>query len=126
MMDTNFNALSELDLFQCLEHAHIQFKYWHHETTSYAEHQATGGFYDSLADLSDGLVETYIGCYGRTNQDFGMKFKAYTEGCTTKYLEFFTEKMKKHQEEIKDSAINNIIDEIVALAKKTKYLLTLK
>jgi hypothetical protein len=55
-----------------------------------------------------------------------MKFRAYTEGCTTKYLEFFMEKMKNHQEEIKESAINNIIDEIVALAKKTKYLLTLK
>jgi hypothetical protein len=125
-MDTTLNPLSELDLFQCLEHAHIQFKFWHHETTSYAEHNATGGFYDSLADMSDALIETYIGCYGRTNEDFGMKFRAYTEGCTTKYLEFFMEKMKNHQEEIKESAINNMIDEIVALAKKTKYLLTLK
>lgn len=125
-MDTTLNPLSELDLFQCLEHAYIQFKYWHHETKSYAEHKATGNFYESLSDMSDELIETYIGCHGRTNEDFGMKFRAYTEGCTTKYLEFFTEKMKGHQEEIKESSINNMIDEIVALAKKTKYLLTLK
>lgn len=125
-MDTTLNPLSELDLFQCLEHAYIQFKYWHHETTSYAEHKATNKFYEKLSDFSDDLIETYIGCYGRTNEDFGMKFRAYTEGCTTKYLEFFVEKMKEHQEEIKESSINNIIDEIVALAKKTKYLLTLK
>lgn len=125
MMNEEFSHLTELDLFQCLEHAYVQFKSWHHKTTSYAEHMATGAFYESLADMSDALIETYIGCHGRTNEDFGMRFKAYTEGCTTKYLEFFKEKMKKHQEEIEDSAINNMIDEIVALAAKTKYLLTL-
>ena len=126
MMNTEINPLSELDLFQCLEHAVTQFKYWHHETTSYAEHNATGSFYDSLGDMADNIVETYIGFHGRTNQDFGMRFKAYTEGCTVKYLEFFIDKMEKHQEEIQESAINNLIDGVVELAAKTKYLLTLK
>lgn len=125
MMNEEFSHLTELGLFLCLEHAHIQFKFWHHETKSYAEHVATGGFYDSLADMADGIVETYIGFHERTNQDFGMRFKAYTEGCTTKYLEFFIEKMKKHQEEIQESAINNLIDGVIELAAKTKYLLTL-
>lgn len=126
MMDNEMNPLTELDLFQCLEHAYIQFKSWHQKTKSYAEHMATGAFYESLSDMSDALVETYIGCHGRTNEDFGMRFKAYTEGCTTKYLEYFKEKIKEHQEEIKESAINNMVDEIVALAAKTKYLLTLR
>ena len=38
-MNEEFSHLTELDLFQCLEHAYIQFKSWHHKTKSYAEHK---------------------------------------------------------------------------------------
>ena len=56
----NINQLITL-FIECREA--LQIRHWN--TTSYAEHKAVGGFYDSLSDLLDTFVETYSGKYGR-------------------------------------------------------------
>lgn len=121
-------TISCLSLFQCLEHAYTQTKYWHQQTDSYAEHMALGAFYEGLSPLADNFMETYMGIYGKENatEPFGMKFKPYSEGCCNSYMESFHKKVMKCSEEIKESCLKNILDEITALTAKTNYLLTLK
>lgn len=122
----SMEELNSLDLFQCLEHATIQIKFWHQQTTFYSEHMALGTFYEGISDLSDNLVEVYMGAHQRTNGEFGLRFKPYSEGCSMKYMEGFCKKIMSYYEQIEESYIKNLLDEVMALTAKTKYLLTLK
>jgi hypothetical protein len=90
---------------------------------------ALGGFYEALSPLADEFIETFMGIYGDKegcNDDFTLQFKAYKEGISTEYMNFFHNKLMEYSEEIKESCLKNIIDEIMALTAKTIYLLTLK
>ena len=118
-------TLNSLDLFQCLEHAYTQTKYWHQQTKKYSEHMALGAFYGALDPLADSLLETYMGLHTRTDEEYSFKFKSYSEGIALKYMDFFHQKLKKFQAEIQETCLKNIIDEIMALVGQTKYLLTL-
>ena len=42
-----------------------QMRILHWQTTSYAEHNAFGGFYDATGDIIDKIVEAIQGKYGR-------------------------------------------------------------
>ncbi len=117
--------ITYLDLFQVLEHAVMQFQFWHHQTTKYSEHVAIGGFYDGLFDMADGILETYIGYEGRVNNDFSFKFTKYTTGSANNYLKFFLDKIDAMQKDITYTDIKNMLDEVKALTNKTIYLLTL-
>lgn len=117
---------SYLEMFQVFEHAVVQFQFWHHQTTSYAEHNALGGFYDGLADMADNILETYIAYEGRVNNDFSFKFTKYNKGAANQYLKFFLDKIDAIQKDITYTDINNMLDEVKALTNKTIYLLTLE
>lgn len=118
--------MNDLKLFQMLQHSITQFKRWHHYTTSYAEHMALGGFYQGMQALEDQFIEVYIGIHGRSvNMDFKMEYKKYSKGCSMKYLKLFVQRLYKVKQDISAGCLQNIIDEITALANKTIYLLTL-
>jgi hypothetical protein len=120
-------ALSDLMLFQVIEHAITQFKRWHHYTTDYPEHEALGDFYEQLSELLDGFMETFIGVNGRNNnEDFAMQFKRYDRSYATEYLDKFAKKLYGLREQIPQSDMQNTMDEMIGLANHTKYLLTLK
>lgn len=121
-----YKMVNDLILFQTLEHAITQFKRWHHYTQGYAEHMALGDFYEKLGEFQDEIMEVFIGINGRNvNTDFGMKFNKYSKGIATQYLTTFVNKMYQLKEQIPQGDLQNLIDEIAALANKTKYLLTL-
>lgn len=107
------------ELFRARTLAHIA----HLDSTSFAEHKALNEFYDSILDLTDTLAETSFGLYGRS--------KIITPACSlipnfSSYLKTLRNEVVSHREEITDTNIQNILDEILSLIDHTSYLLTLK
>ena len=91
----------------------------HLNTRSYAKHKALGGFYGKVIDLADDLAETYQGRYGLIGP-----ITLHSAEKTNNVVEFLEDSMKKvekEREEYDDTAIQNIIDEIIALYLSTLY-----
>lgn len=96
----------------------------HLQTTSYAEHQALGSYYDGLLGLVDGMIEVYFGCIGK-RLNIRIPSAEYINPET--HLKQFKEYVKKHRNVLGSDRtdVQNILDEIIALINKTLYLLTL-
>lgn len=92
----------------------------HLKTKSYAEHKALDGFYEGILDLTDKFVETYQGQYGLIG-DCELQVKP-VENCVG-YLEDCTKMFKAARDGMKDSHLQNIMDEVVALTYQTIYKL---
>ena len=101
---------------------------WHWQTQSYAEHKALGMFYDQWLDLTDTFLETYIGRYARPVGGFSDSVVPYSDGAPLVYLKkvsaFWASDTVRSI--APDTDLQNILDEMTALAQKTCYLLTLK
>jgi hypothetical protein len=94
----------------------------HLNTRSYAKHKALGGFYSRVIDLTDDLVETYQGRHGLIGPI--TLHSAEKTGNVVEFLEDSMKKIEKGREEFgDDTAIQNIVDEIVGLYLKTLYKL---
>lgn len=108
-------------LFQSRDIIHLT----HLATTSYAEHKALNGLYDSLLDLVDDLIEAYYGTIGKR---LNIKIPASEYMNAQAHIKYIKEYLMKHREVFgKDNThLQNIIDEIIALYSKTQYLLTLQ
>ena len=107
------------ELFRARTLAHIA----HLDTTSFAQHKALDTFYNDILNLTDVLAETVFGLYGRS--------KIIVAGCSlipnfSIYLKDLRSQVVEHREEIKETNIQNILDEILSLIDHTIYLLTLK
>jgi len=100
----------------------------HWATLSFSEHKTLNEFYDNILELTDSLVEKYQGRHGR------VEIPTLEEKDT--YSKSPIEILKKHLSWIenaryeiidkKDTALQNILDEIVGQYLETLYLLTLK
>lgn len=95
----------------------------HLRTQSYAQHIALGDFYDKIVDLADSLAEAYQGrngiidIPGMDDEDVGdivQQLKRYLD---------WIEKNRYQAVPKEDSAIQNIVDEIVSLYLSTLYKL---
>ena len=107
-----------------------QVKYFHWQTKSFAQHEAFGKVFDSLSDLIDDFVEVSMGKYGRPStkgQELEMfdledvDIMDWTSGVVD-YLISFDDIL----DEVEDTDLLNIRDEMMAQFNKLKYLLTLK
>lgn len=96
----------------------------HLNTRSYAKHKALKGFYEGVVDLADTLAEAYQGRHGLIGPISLMSAKK-----TNNILEFLEgqladiEEMRYKVVDKSDTALQNIIDEIVALYLSTLYKL---
>lgn len=96
----------------------------HLATRSYAKHMALNSFYDEIIDLTDKLAEAYQGRHGMIGAITLQS--AEKTGNIVEFLESSLEKIEKSRYEVvdkSDSAIQNIIDEIVSLYLSTLYKL---
>jgi hypothetical protein len=94
----------------------------HLNTRSYAKHKALGGFYGRIIDLADDLAETYQGKYGLIGPI--TLHSAKKTGNIVEFLEDSLAEVEKARKEYEDdTALQNIIDEIVGLYRKTLYKL---
>lgn len=107
---------------------HNQIRIFHWQTASYAEHKALGKAYEALDPLIDSFVEAYMGDTGEKIQA-GFKLtlvdhknKASTD-LMNQAIAFLTEELDGYVSGKSD--LLNIRDEMLAVIKQTKYLLTL-
>ena len=96
----------------------------HLNTRSFAKHSALNEFYDNIIDLADKFAEAYQGRHGMIGPITLMSAKK-----TGNILEFLQdsvadiEKMRYEVCDKSDSALQNIIDEIVGQYLSTLYKL---
>ena len=96
----------------------------HLNTRSFAKHSALNSFYDEVIELADKFAEAYQGRHGLIGPISLMSAKK-----TTNIIEFLEdsladiEKMRYEVVEKTDTALQNIIDEIVGLYLSTLYKL---
>ena len=96
----------------------------HLNTRSYAKHKALGGFYGKVIDLADDLAEAYQGKHGLIGP-----ITLHSAKKTNNVIEFLEDSLKDVEDmrykvcDKDETAIQNIIDEIVGLYLSTLYKL---
>ena len=96
----------------------------HLNTRSYAKHKALGKFYENIIGLADDLAEAYQGRHGLIGP-----ITLHSAKKTNNVVEFLEDSLKDVEDmrykvcDKDDTAIQNIIDEIVGLYLKTLYKL---
>ena len=103
-----------------------QLKIMHWGTESYAEHNAFGSTYGSIDEGLDSLVESYQGYHGRIDFGCGCEFISFKNVECDSWLNSMLECLNTLREMVKESDLQNLIDELIAAVSKLKYLLTLK
>ena len=108
--------------------ASAQAKVFHWQTSSFAEHEALGDFYEGFNDLMDKFIESYQGCYGRIMMGCDMEVKPYTLDAPITFLEAFKSYISggARMLVLGNTALSNILDEINGLVEQTLYRLTFK
>ena len=126
------DSLSSHIAYKALMHT-AQLKLYHWQTKSYAEHKALDEAFEALIDLSDELMESTMGKYGRPDMkglcDFSLK-NYVDDGSLLHFVQemkvCYDDKLRSMFSKDKDPELLNILDEIIAMFDKTIYLLTLK
>lgn len=118
------NVISPLIQFQ------QQLRIFHWQTSSFAEHEAYGKTYETMDDLIDTFVETYMGRFGRSvpNLTFHILLQPLSsDDVVDKTLTSFKDYLKNMDAEISgETDLLNIRDEMLGAVHKLNYLLTLK
>ena len=120
-------ALTTEEVAGKLAFFHEQIHMIHWETRSFAEHKATGGFYEFLQDFKDDVIEKLMGYTGKRIK--GMKIEQVSAGADAMKVVDDVLKFSKDLENMGDSAgygdICNMAQSLSGEAAKMKYLLTL-
>jgi len=96
----------------------------HLNTRSFSKHMALNTFYDSVIDLADSFAEAYSGRHGLLGQIVVPPNKKAAN--IIEFLQGQLDEIEKKRYEVcdkSDTAIQNIIDEVVALYLSTLYKL---
>ena len=96
----------------------------HLNTRSYAKHKALGSFYDGIIDLADSFAEAYQGRHGLIGPISLQTAKK--NGNIVEFLQDSLDEIEANRYKVceeSDTAIQNIIDEIVALYLSSLYKL---
>jgi len=110
-------------LFQSRTQAHV----FHLQTTSHAEHKALGAYYEEIIELTDSLVESYQGCYGRVLNWESKPIANWAEGKSAAYFKSLYDYVQSARKTLEqESWVQNQIDSIAQLIAETMFLLTLK
>jgi hypothetical protein len=97
---------------------------FHLQTKSFAEHKALQDYYDAIADLVDGIVESAQGKWGILTgwKSVGTQEYQSSEQVIT-YLKGLADEVAKVYTIVKDTYIQNQFDEVTALINSTLYKL---
>ena len=114
-------------LISKLLHSRLQVHTFHLQTkskSSFAEHMALGEFYDKIGDLTDGLVESYQGKHEIITGYASLELEDYKNvEQLISYFKALDSEIEKDRKSIKESYIQNQIDEVQALIYSTLYKL---
>jgi glucokinase len=100
---------------------------YHFQTTSYAEHMALDAFYTGMLDQLDELVELYQANHDKIELNSAYPSLAnYTDSQAVQDLiadyVMQIQEMKNH---LSGDDIHGILDDMIGLGNKTRYLLSL-
>lgn len=110
------------EIISSLLHSRNQIHVFHLQTESYAQHKALGDFYDEIGDLIDGIVESYQGKHGIIKGYSSDKIEDYKSSeQVISYLEKIDLVLEKNRKSVKESYIQNQIDEVQTLLYSTIY-----
>jgi hypothetical protein len=126
--DYNEKGQLSIDLLKVLFWTRDQTHLWHLQTTSEATHKTLNRYYDNILDLTDRLIETMMGKYGRPTG--GLQIDKI-EGLDKQsqimdHLCWVYEELSKYYMTFNDcESLKNIIAECQEEINVVKYLLTL-
>lgn len=104
-----------------LLHSATNAHFMHLQTRSYAVHKALNEYYDGIVDLTDQYAEAYQGAYD-VIKAYPSDFAVATD--PTVYLTRIKTYVEAAREKLpEDTALQNIVDEIVDLISSTLYKL---
>ena len=109
------------DYAMCLLHGVTAAHVHHWNTSSYAEHQALGTFYDELADLADRYVEAVLLEKGKIISSEKALFLGENGLELVKYVYTQTYIYRNAPGFTQLSEVQNIVDEIAALCRHTEF-----
>ena len=110
------------DLILTLLHSATNAHLLHWQTTSYAQHQALGAFYEAMPGLVDDLVEAIIGKTGQVPEFPVDYIKPAPSGLEE--IEDLSEYFDANRHVLpQDSEIQNLADTIADQIDKTLFLL---
>jgi len=119
-------AMGQSGIVSKLIQLQIQFKIFHWQTYSFAQHHAFGELYSALSESIDEFVETYQGAYGRFDfSGAGMGFVNLDSAAFVSFLNDNISVLQSWERYFSNTDLLNIRDEILGSLNKTKYLLTL-
>lgn len=98
---------------------HANLEHW--KTKSYAQHQALGGFYEEVISILDRFIEAYIGLGYEVKELPKHTLKDTVLKCLIDDAKWIAENREKLAESVE--ALENILDELVALYLTTIYKL---
>jgi hypothetical protein len=97
---------------------------FHLQTKSFAEHKALQDYYDAIGGLVDGIVESYQGKYGILTGWKSVGTQEYQSSeQVISYLKSLADEVTKVFSIVKDTYIQNQLDEVTALINSTLYKL---
>ena len=109
-------------LISALLHSRTQAHIFHWRTKSFAAHKALQGYYEGIVGLTDDFVEGYQGRYGLIS---GYRSAPLNQNPLNAKGYFVRLLKVVDSTKVKDSYLQNILDEIRQLIHQTLYLLTL-
>jgi len=104
----------------------VQVKAMHWATESFAQHKATCDTHAALDAALDALVESYQGYVGRIRIGGQYTILNYEDINLESWLQSAMDHVEGMRGMVKQSDILNLLDEILAIISKFKYLLSLK
>jgi hypothetical protein len=101
-----------------------QVHIFHLQTKSFSEHKALQEYYENIDGIVDGIVESYQGKYGILTgwKSVGTQEYQSNEQVIT-YLKGLADEVAKVYTIVKDTYIQNQLDEVTALINSTLYKL---
>ncbi len=108
-----------------------QVKIYHWQTMHFPRHEAAGKLIDTLDDLIDTFVETYMGKYGRpklTPKSSTIHLRNFQDkqapALLKEAIDWMTHDLPRKLKK-EDTDLLNIRDEIISVLNRTLYLFTL-
>lgn len=119
--------MNPTSLILALIEAQDQTRIYHWGTSSFAEHNAFGSLYDSIASALDKIAESSMKDGTRFNLESYISVENYDTKGAQKYISDLSESICRMCENDKLCCdIQNILQDLLADINKTLYLLTLK
>ena len=106
-------------------------KLYHWMTLKYSRHKASDKLFESISELSDKFIETYLGRYGRNKKDFyeNLTVKKLSDVEFSNYLKKIAKILENDFAKVllpSDTDLFNIRDELLGIINQTLYLFTLE